>query len=86
MVKLIYFPRATEQKREPRIIYTSGVAHFDGTYKGNENEAELTDGRFAIYDGRRCRTHSDPLWAECLAWIERKNQLQEDFKKLMKGF
>lgn len=86
MIRLIYFPRATEQKRDPRIIFSDGVALFDGSYKGNEDEIQLKEGRFALYDGRRCRTYSDPLWNECQVWIFRKTQLQEDFKKLMKGF
>lgn len=82
--RFIYFPRATEQRRDPRIIYTDGKLSFSGEYRGTENEKDFQEGKFALYDGRRCRTYSDALWKECTEWMERKARLHEDFLNLMK--
>lgn len=79
--QMIYFPHKLERNQDPKIIYV--LERRGDDWKGNTNLEELLAGRFGLFALRRCQPYSDGLWGACLAWIQKRQDLEQEFKAMM---
>lgn len=79
--KMIYFPRAWETRKDPYVVYV--IERWGPDWKGNTDYQELLKNKFAFYPLRRCQPYSDGLWAACLRWSQRRQELKDEFEAMM---
>jgi len=81
--KLIYFPRAFGDGNRygyPEIIHVG--RRGNGYINGSALLEEVEAGRFRTYDVARCMPYSDQTWHLCRRHIEKRNELEAEYKKL----
>lgn len=80
--KYIYFPPNHVPNRTPRVVFIS--ENWGGELKGGEREEDVRAGKFQFYPYKRCQIYSPRLWEDCLQWTLERDQLEENYARLMK--
>lgn len=84
-VRLIYFPRSYEHRKDPHILYSDGMVCFSNEYRGTPHLEEFLSGKHGFYPASRCQPYTDELWEAVQKWIVARNELENQLQFLMKG-
>lgn len=82
---MIFFPAGHEPGFKagiPAIVYI--IDQVGDEYKGASTDTESLLGRFTYYPVRRTFAFNQTLWDLCLIHIQKRNQLEEEYKALQK--